>query len=1013
MDPQHRKLLTRFRVELVNGIVNVSGVVDQLITERILSVEEEEDIRSRRLQTDRIRTLLSILPTRGDRAFVAFCQALDRTGNTHLSNLLMNQRPTGVARYFDIVVENACHEWKEVARRLGLSEPDIASTEQTYRGNPRDCCSRALNMWLGDQGRQATAEVLREALISARLRSVAELIESAQIGQCDSRPATAPAQARRRPPQAAPVHHARTRDTPYQRPPTAVVHRDPLYVIKENVGTAWKNLARKLGFKEVDIDVIDDKHRDMRECCMEVLTTWRQKHGYDATVGRLWAALQAAELTGIDGEDGSGQFEGQTTMIFLKMNDPLHTAEFFLVIIDRAGPKWKLLAELLGIPPQKLAWIQRKHADDKGRCELALNMWYWDRKSDSSVETLRAAALNAGLKNAVDAFEEHVDPSSSARFPAQETRKDPTWTEPMDSSTSHFPVQEVGTEHAHGDNLEHGRTDSKTSRNPAQEAGQNNDIEDEEAMDCSTARIQSQINSIIGEERDQQAESQGSDVPDAMSVDQSQRESLHGSHINPDAEAPSNLLYESGAGPGASEGRRQRQTGIGRTARGIEIERKEFSIEKDEYGDNKRLGKGSFGTVYLAKWQGTHVAVKEFDEEDQTYESFFREMEHLRELRHPHIVQLLGICWQPNSRSYLLMTYVDGVDLGTILFRPSRSPVKVPNTMPVKGQIARDLCSAVSYVHDKHDLVHQDIKPGNVLIAKATLHTYLCDLGVAKLKTAAISSTLSRTLRSVPTPIKYLPPECDLGLTVGKSSDIWCLGCTLAELFSGVELWDLHGGSEKEREENLPPDALVAISDEGFPGVREVLEKALCYDYKKRISAAEMSDEFAAMCYSKRNSLKVYFYSLWKWIVNVPYKSDLKTQNGMGESDTHYRVCPWGVPVPEDKDKDNKPTPYTAGGGQPSPSASSFSMTRVLNRLAGEVGSQWQKIAREIGLTDADVDAIEGRESWDLQEKAYQTFCRWRMKKGRRATLEVLAGHLRAINMVALAEKLESWNRTG
>ncbi|XP_078664012.1 uncharacterized protein LOC144907085 [Branchiostoma floridae x Branchiostoma belcheri] len=859
MDNQHRKLLTQFRVELVNGIVNVSGVVDQLITERILSVEEEEDIRSRRLQTDRIRTLLSILPTRGDRAFVAFCQALDRTGNTHLSNLLMNQRPTGVARYFDLVVEHACHEWKEIARRLGLSEPDIASTEQTYRGNPRDCCGRALNMWLGDQGRQATAEVLREALISARLRSVAELIESAQITQGDPRPATAPAQARRRPPQAAPVHRARTRDTPYQRPPTAVVHRDPLYVIKENVGTAWKNLARQLGFKEVDIDVIDDKHRDMRECCMEVLTTWRQKHGYDATVGRLWEALRAAELTGVDGEDGSGHFED--------------TAEFFIVIIDRAGPKWKLLAERLGIPPQKLAWIQRKHADDKGRCELALNMWYWDRKSDSSVETLRAAVFNAGMKNAVDVFEgvrgggtedasqdsaheEHVDPSSSARFPAQESRKDNTGTEPMDSSTSHFPVQEVGREHAHGDNLEHGRTDSKTSRNPAQEAGQNNDIEDEEAMDCSTARIQSQINSIIGEELDQQAESQGSDVPDAMSVDQSQRESLHGSQINPDAEAPSNLLYESGAGP--SEDRRQRQTGIGRTARsrGIEIDRKEFSIEKDEYGDNKRLGKGTFGTVYLAKWQGTHVAVKEFDEEDQTYESFFREMEHLRELRHPHIVQLLGICWQPNSRSYLLMTYVDGVDLGTILFRPSRSTVKVPNTMPVRGQIARDLCSAVSYLHDKHDLVHQDIKPGNVLIAKATLHTYLCDLGVAKLKTAAISSTLSRTLRSVPTPIKYLPPECDLGLTVGKSSDIWCLGCTLAELFSGVELWDLHGVSHvqvdrvlrRKREEGLPPDALVAISDEEFPGVREVLEKALCYDYKKRISAAEMSDEFAAMC---------------------------------------------------------------------------------------------------------------------------------------------------------------------
>ncbi|CAH1250967.1 CSK [Branchiostoma lanceolatum] len=862
MDPQHRNLLTQFRVELVNGIVNVSAVVDQLVKEKILLAEEEDDIRTRRLQTDRIRTLLTILPTKGNRAFLAFCKALDNTGNTHLSNLLMNQRPTGIARYFDIVVENACHEWKEISRRLGLHEPQIASIDQTYRGRPRDCCIRALNVWLGDHGRLATVDMLKEALISARLMNVAELIESAQVAQGDSRPATAPAHARR-PPPAAPVHHPRSRATPYQRP-ASVVHKDPLYTIKENVGMAWKDLARQLGFKEVDIEVIEDKHRDKRECCMEVLTTWRQKHGYDATVGRLWTALQAADLGGIDGEDGSGQFE--------------ETAEFFGIIMSRAGPKWHLLAELLGVPPQKIAWIQRKHTEDKGRCELALNMWYWDRKSDSSIDSLKAAVFNAGMKNAVDAFErgrgggtedanqdvaqEDLDPSSSARFPMQEVRKDHTGTEPMDSSTSHFPIDEVGTDHAHGESLQHDHTNPKTSRNPAQEAEHSNDIEDEEAMDCSTNRINSQIDNIIYERQSQQPaggnrlESQRSDATDAMPVDQSQRERLHGSQINPYAEAPSNLLYESGAGSGASIERRLHRSGIGSTARGIEIDRKEFTIEKDEYGDNRRLGRGSFGTVYLAKWQGTHVAVKEFDDEDQTHESFRREMEHLRELRHPHIVQLLGICWQPNIRRYLLMTYVDGVDLGTILFRPSRSPVKVPNTMPVKGKIATDLCSAVSYLHDKHDLVHQDIKPGNVLIAEKTLHTYLCDLGVAKLKTAAISSTLTRTQRSAPTPIKYLPPECDDGLTVGKSSDIWCLGCTLAELFSGVELWDLHGVCHvhyervlrKKREERLPPDALLAIRDDVFPGVRELLEKALCYDYKKRVSAAKMSEEFAAMC---------------------------------------------------------------------------------------------------------------------------------------------------------------------
>ncbi|XP_035663053.1 uncharacterized protein LOC118406818 [Branchiostoma floridae] len=176
MDPQYRNLLTQFRVELVNTIVNVAGVLDQLVTERVLLAEEEDDVRTRRMQTDQIRTLLTILPTKGNRAFLAFCKALDNTGNTHLSNLLMNQRPTGIERYFDIVVENACHEWKEIARRLGLTEPAIASIDDTYRGRSRECCIRALNVWLGDHGRNATVDMLKEALISARFRSVAELI---------------------------------------------------------------------------------------------------------------------------------------------------------------------------------------------------------------------------------------------------------------------------------------------------------------------------------------------------------------------------------------------------------------------------------------------------------------------------------------------------------------------------------------------------------------------------------------------------------------------------------------------------------------------------------------------------------------------------------------------------------------------------------------------------------------------------------------------------------------------
>eukprot|EP00058_Branchiostoma_floridae_P022226 XP_002607716.1 hypothetical protein BRAFLDRAFT_82837 [Branchiostoma floridae] len=87
---------------------------------------------------------------------------------------------------------------------------------------------------------------------------------------------------------------------------------------------------------------------------------------------------------------------------------------------------------------------------------------------------------------------------------------------------------------------------------------------------------------------------------------------------------------------------------------------------------------------------------------------------------------------------------------------------------------------------------------------------------------------------------------------------------------------------------------------------------------------------------------------------------------------------------------------------------SNLTIDRLFNRLAGEVRSrQWKKIAREIGLTEPEIDAIEDRDRTNLHEKVFQMFYKWRMKNGRRATLGVLAGHLRDINMAALAEKLE------
>ena len=75
------------------------------------------------------------------------------------------------------------------------------------------------------------------------------------------------------------------------------------------------------------------------------------------------------------------------------------------------------------------------------------------------------------------------------------------------------------------------------------------------------------------------------------------------------------------------------------------------------------------------------------------------------------------------------------------------------------------------------------------------MKTLLCDLGTAEVKEAAVDATLLVTSRNPLTPAKFLPPECGEASCrpCGKAGDIWCTGCTLAELFSGAPLWDLKG----------------------------------------------------------------------------------------------------------------------------------------------------------------------------------------------------------------------------
>lgn len=154
---------------------------------------------------------------------------------------------------------------------------------------------------------------------------------------------------------------------------------------------------------------------------------------------------------------------------------------------------------------------------------------------------------------------------------------------------------------------------------------------------------------------------------------------------------------------------------------------KEWEIDLYEIEFRKRIGRGLGGTTYLAKWNGTQVAVKVAAITDLGLEGWHTEVHSLKRLHHPHVIRLLGSIYNPSPQTYgLVLEYCNAGDLAAALQRP------VPSNFFWK--IADDVANGMSYLHRKN-VLHRDIKPANVLlegnIESGSFSAKLTDFGVA------------------------------------------------------------------------------------------------------------------------------------------------------------------------------------------------------------------------------------------------------------------------------------------
>ena len=256
----------------------------------------------------------------------------------------------------------------------------------------------------------------------------------------------------------------------------------------------------------------------------------------------------------------------------------------------------------------------------------------------------------------------------------------------------------------------------------------------------------------------------------------------------------------------------------------------------DRYEILRLLGEGNFGKVYLAydPQIDRRVAIKVPKLDLPTgpnQETLVREAKSLGRLKHPNIVPVYDAGTAPHIPFYIVSEYIVGEDLAHSMHGAQRSPSDTCH-------LVATLADALHHAHIR-GLVHQDIKPANVLVSSTGI-PYISDFGLAiqigEIKTARLGGTPA-----------YMSPEQvrGEGHLVDRRSDIFSLGVLLYELltgqrpFPGPDLPDILAQiveCEPRRPTDLKPELPVELDR---ICLRAIAKKAV----DRYPSAADFADE--------------------------------------------------------------------------------------------------------------------------------------------------------------------------
>ena len=205
----------------------------------------------------------------------------------------------------------------------------------------------------------------------------------------------------------------------------------------------------------------------------------------------------------------------------------------------------------------------------------------------------------------------------------------------------------------------------------------------------------------------------------------------------------------------------------------------------------EEFGRGAYGRVYAVKYCETICAAKEIHsilvegvgqvQMQRTIESFMRECRQCSRLRHPNVIQFLGVYYPTGAgganrmRLPVMVMEMMADSLTSFVEKQEKIPVHI------KYSIVHNVSLGLCYLHN-HDppIVHRDLSPNNILL---TAHhvAKISDLGVAKV----IKADSRKTMTTAPGTVDFMPPESLANSPVyGPPMDVFSFGGIILHTFN-------------------------------------------------------------------------------------------------------------------------------------------------------------------------------------------------------------------------------------